>query len=36
MRSGLIAQLVSPVFDHIAQTLVDAFVNRAQALAGGP
>jgi ribosome-associated toxin RatA of RatAB toxin-antitoxin module len=35
MRSGLIAQLLGPVFDQIAQTMVDAFVNRAEALAGG-
>ena len=35
MRSGLIAQLMGPVFDQIAQTMVDAFVNRAEALAGG-
>ena len=36
MRSGLIAQLLGPVFDQIAQTMVDAFVDRAEALAGGP
>jgi ribosome-associated toxin RatA of RatAB toxin-antitoxin module len=36
MRSGLIAQLLGPVFDQIAQTMVDAFVNRAEALAGSP
>ena len=35
MRSGLIAQLLGPVFEQIAQTMVDAFVNRAEALAGG-
>ena len=33
MRSGLIAQLLGPVFGQIAQTMVDAFVNRAEALA---
>ena len=33
MRSGLIAQLLGPVFEQIAQTMVDAFVNRAEALA---
>lgn len=36
MRSGLIAQLLGPVFDQIAQTMMDAFVNRAEALAGSP
>jgi ribosome-associated toxin RatA of RatAB toxin-antitoxin module len=36
MRSGLIAQLLGPVFGQITQTMVDAFVNRAEALAGGP
>jgi ribosome-associated toxin RatA of RatAB toxin-antitoxin module len=35
LRSGLIAQLMGPVFGQIAQTMVDAFVNRAEALAGG-
>ena len=35
MRSGLVAQLLGPVFGHITQTMVDAFVNRAEALAGG-
>jgi ribosome-associated toxin RatA of RatAB toxin-antitoxin module len=35
MRSGLIAQLLGPVFEQIAQTMVDAFVDRAEALAGG-
>jgi ribosome-associated toxin RatA of RatAB toxin-antitoxin module len=35
LRSGLIAQLLGPVFGQIAQTMVDAFVNRAEALAGG-
>ena len=33
MRSGLIAQMLGPVFGQIAQTMVDAFVNRAEALA---
>jgi ribosome-associated toxin RatA of RatAB toxin-antitoxin module len=33
LRSGLIAQLLGPVFEQIAQTMVDAFVNRAEALA---
>lgn len=32
MRSGLISQLLGPVFGQIAQTMVDAFVNRAEAL----
>ncbi|MGE0311623.1 MAG: type II toxin-antitoxin system RatA family toxin [Lautropia sp.] len=35
MRSGLLAKLLGPVFGHIAQTMVDAFVSRAEALAGG-
>jgi ribosome-associated toxin RatA of RatAB toxin-antitoxin module len=35
MRSGLIAQLLGPVFEQIAKTMVDAFVGRAEALAGG-
>jgi len=35
MRSGLVSQLMGPVFGQIAQTMVDAFVNRAEALAGG-
>ncbi len=35
MRSGLVAQLLGPVFGQITQTMVDAFVNRAEALAGG-
>ncbi len=35
MRSGLIAQMLGPVFEQIAQTMVDAFVNRAEALAAG-
>jgi ribosome-associated toxin RatA of RatAB toxin-antitoxin module len=35
MRNGVIAQLLGPVFGQIAQTQVDAFVNRAEALAGG-
>ena len=29
MRSGLLARLLGPVFGHIAQTMVDAFVKRA-------
>jgi ribosome-associated toxin RatA of RatAB toxin-antitoxin module len=33
MRSGLISQMLGPVFGQIAQTMVDAFVNRAEALA---
>jgi ribosome-associated toxin RatA of RatAB toxin-antitoxin module len=36
MRSGLIARLLGPVFDQIAQTMVDAFVSRAEALASEP
>jgi len=35
MRSGLIAQLMGPVFEQIARSMVDAFVGRAEALAGG-
>lgn len=33
-RSALIAKVVGPVFDHIAQTFVDAFVRRAERLYG--
>ena len=36
MRSGLIARLLGPVFDQIAQTMVDAFVSRAEALSSEP
>jgi ribosome-associated toxin RatA of RatAB toxin-antitoxin module len=35
MRSGVIAKLMGPVFGQIAQTMVDAFVSRAEALAAG-
>jgi ribosome-associated toxin RatA of RatAB toxin-antitoxin module len=35
LRSGMIAQLLGPVFEQIAKTMVDAFVDRAEALAGG-
>ncbi len=35
MRSGLAAQLLGPVFGQIAQSMVDAFVNRAETLHGG-
>jgi len=35
MRSGLVAQLMGPVFEQIARSMVDAFVGRAEALAGG-
>ncbi len=35
MRSGLLAKLLGPVFGHIAQTMVDAFVSRAEAMSGG-
>ncbi len=34
MRSGLLAKLLGPIFGQIAQTMVDAFVRRAGALAG--
>lgn len=34
MRSGLLAKLLGPIFGQIAQTMVDAFVKRAAALAG--
>jgi ribosome-associated toxin RatA of RatAB toxin-antitoxin module len=34
MRSGLLARLLGPIFGQIAQTMVDAFVKRAAALAG--
>jgi ribosome-associated toxin RatA of RatAB toxin-antitoxin module len=32
--SRILATLVGPVFNHIAQTMVDAFVSRAQKLYG--
>lgn len=32
--SGLLDRLIGPVFEHIANTFVDAFVRRAQALQG--
>lgn len=31
---GLVGRLIAPVFDHIANTFVDAFVRRADALHG--
>jgi ribosome-associated toxin RatA of RatAB toxin-antitoxin module len=33
--NAALAALVGPVFDHIASSLVDAFVKRAQAVYGG-
>ena len=35
LSSGLLARVVGSVFDHIANTFVDAFVRRAEALHGG-
>jgi len=32
--SGLLDRLIGPVFEHIANTFVDAFVRRAQELQG--
>lgn len=34
--SRILEKLVGPVFDHIAQTFVDAFVSRAEQLASTP
>ena len=34
MRSGLLAKVLGPLFGQIAQSMVDAFVKRAAALAG--
>jgi len=33
ISSGLLARLVGPVFNHIASTMMDAFLRRADALA---
>ena len=33
-KSGLLGQALVPVFDHIARSFVDAFVKRADQLAG--
>ena len=35
LSSGLLARALGPVFDHIANTFVDAFVHRAEALDAG-
>ena len=34
--SKVLEKLTGPVFDHIAQTLVERFVKRAEALASAP
>jgi ribosome-associated toxin RatA of RatAB toxin-antitoxin module len=34
LASPLLERMLGPVFDHIANTLVDAFVQRADAVAG--
>jgi ribosome-associated toxin RatA of RatAB toxin-antitoxin module len=34
LASPLLERVLGPVFDHIANTLVDAFVRRADAVAG--
>ena len=34
MRSGLLAKVLGPVFSQIAQTMVDAFVKRAEQVYG--
>jgi ribosome-associated toxin RatA of RatAB toxin-antitoxin module len=36
LASPLLERLLGPVFDQIANTLVDAFVRRADAVAGAP
>lgn len=35
ISSGLLAKLIGPVFNHIANTMMDAFLRRADALAEG-
>jgi ribosome-associated toxin RatA of RatAB toxin-antitoxin module len=35
LASPVLDRVLGPVFDHIANTLVDAFVRRADAVAGG-
>ena len=35
ISSGLLARLIGPVFNHIANTMMDAFLRRAEALAKG-
>ena len=36
LSSGLLAKVLGPLFDHIADTMVDAFTRRAQAVYGPP
>lgn len=36
LASGVLATMAGPVFGHIANTFVDAFVRRAEALRGKP
>lgn len=35
-KSGLLGQALTPVFDHIARSFVDAFVRRAERVYAGP
>ena len=36
LYAGLLAKMLGPLFDHIANTMVDAFHKRAQAVYGPP
>lgn len=36
LAGGLLAKVLGPLFDHIADTMVDAFHRRAQAVYGTP
>ena len=36
LSGGLLAKVLGPLFDHIADTMVDAFHRRAQAVYGPP
>jgi ribosome-associated toxin RatA of RatAB toxin-antitoxin module len=36
LSAGLLAKVLGPLFDHIANTMVDAFHKRAQAVYGPP
>lgn len=36
LSGGLLARVLGPLFDHIADTMVDAFHRRAQAVYGPP
>ena len=36
LSGGLLAKVLNPLFDHIADTMVEAFIRRAQAVYGPP